>query len=593
MNGRTDQLRRRQARLGAGSSRVVWVLLLAALALTVGGCGKKSSSTLKGKKGGTITVLTAADVDYIDPGETYYAFGYEIVYTTQRPLYGYKADSLVVVPDLAASEPQVTDGGLTVTVKLKKGVKFSPPVNREVTSKDVKYAIERGFAASVINGYAGAYFSVIKGAPATPPKTPQPISGIETPDDHTIVFKLSRPSGALIGALTMPLTAPVPEEYAKKYDDLASSTYGMHQVATGPYMIANNAAGSISPGYQPSKLIKLVRNPNWSSKTDYRPAFADQIRFEEGYADATIATRKILSGTGDVNGDFAPPPAQLKSILANPVQKKRLFFTPVSGTRDVALNSTKPPFNNLHVRQAVAYVLDRNAMRLTRGGAVDGKIATHFIDPSFAGAGFEAAGGYAFDPFPSKNHAGDVAKAKAEMKLAGYKTGMYTGPPVTMVAGNAGAAPNTARVVINNLGKIGIKVTPSFLSASAMYTEFCNVPKKEPAVCPNVGWLQDFKDAQTLLDVTFNGKDILQAGNSNWGQLNDPKINAAIDAAEKLTDKKQRAAAWGKIDDMITLTAVEIPWIWEDYQTIFSANVNPARQLWNQGGPDLSWMSKK
>src|SRR5205085_1705980 len=130
--------------------------------------GQGASHTLVSsgaKKGGTITVLSNGDVDHIDPGEAYYAFTYQITYVTQRPLLAYKPNSVTPVPDLAASMPTVSKDGKTVTVKLRHGVKFSPPVNREVTSADVKYAIERGFDAAVANGYAGAYFGVIDGAP--------------------------------------------------------------------------------------------------------------------------------------------------------------------------------------------------------------------------------------------------------------------------------------------------------------------------------------------------------------------------------------------------------------------------------------------
>ena len=113
-------------------------------------------------------------------------------YATQRPLYGYKPeDGTKMVPDLAESAPEVSADGKTVTVKIRKGVKFSAPVNREVTSKDVKYAIERGFFNTVNNGYAGAYFGALEGAKVAPSRARE-IPGIETPDDQTIVFKLTR-----------------------------------------------------------------------------------------------------------------------------------------------------------------------------------------------------------------------------------------------------------------------------------------------------------------------------------------------------------------------------------------------------------------
>jgi peptide/nickel transport system substrate-binding protein len=82
------------------------------------------------------------------------------------------------VPDLAAGQPRISADGKTVTVKLKRGIRFGPPVNREVTSADVKYAIERSFSVAVTNGYVSLYFSDIVGSPAKPPKTPKPVSGI-------------------------------------------------------------------------------------------------------------------------------------------------------------------------------------------------------------------------------------------------------------------------------------------------------------------------------------------------------------------------------------------------------------------------------
>ena len=77
-----------------------------------------------------------------------------------------------------------------MTVKLRKGVMFSDPVDREVTSADVKYAIERAFTAAVSNGYVQTYFGDLVGAPKAPGDY-RPVSGIQTPDKHTIVFKLN------------------------------------------------------------------------------------------------------------------------------------------------------------------------------------------------------------------------------------------------------------------------------------------------------------------------------------------------------------------------------------------------------------------
>ena len=472
---------------------------------TTGGVAGSNHTVMKsgGKKGGTITILSEGDIDHLDPGAAYYQFTYAITYVTQRPLLAYKPDSITPVTDLAASMPTVSKDGKTVTVHIKHGIKYSPPVNREVTSADVKYAIERGFDAAVGNGYAGAYFGVIQGAPTKLGNTVPSISGIQTPDKYTIVFKLAKPSGIFIAALQEPLTAPVPPEYARKYDKGTASKYGAHEVATGPYMVKNNAAGTIT-GYSPGKQIVLVRNPNWNAKTSWRPAYADKIVFKEGF-DPTVAAKQILNGQADANGDFPPPAAELKSITSNSSQKSELEFTPTAGNRFVALNTQKPPFNNKYVRMAVAYVLDRNAMRLTRGGPIDGQIATHFISPSFSNHGFAQGGGTAFNPFPSPNFSGDVAKAQAMLKKAGFSSGMFKGAQITQVADNSPPGSNTAAVVANSLEKIGFKVKTISVQHSAMYTRFCGVPKNTPNICPNVGWISDFHEPQADLDANFDG----------------------------------------------------------------------------------------
>ena len=597
----------------AGGRATVAAAAVLGLTVLAAGCGGSSSSNEGASsttgavstappptpmtcdtRGGTLKILSAGDVDHIDPGAAYYSFSYEITRPTERALLGEKPGTTQLQPDLAAAMPKVSRDGKTVTVELRHGVRFSPPVNREVTSADVKYAIERGFATSVANGYAGAYFGVIQGAPKAPPAYPQAISGIETPDEYTVVFHLVQPEAVFVSALSLPLTAPVPESYAKPFDDQAVSSYGLHQVATGPYMIKNNAAGSINGiGYQPGRLIELVRNPNWESGTDYRLACVDSVRFQEGYQDPTVMAKTILSGAADANGDTPPPPAELRSILASSTQSKQLFFTPSGGSRYIALNTTKPPFDNLDVRKAVAYVLDRNAMRLTRGGEVDGAIATHFIDPSFADEGFNQSGGSSYDPFPSSGDSGDVAKAKQLMEQAGYASGMYTGPEVSMVADNTPPGSDTAKVVAADLAKIGIKTHLVSVSHATMYTKYCGEPKNEPNVCPNVGWLPDFHEPQTILDVTFNGKNILQSNNSNWPLLNDPSINAAMDKAEKILDPEARYEAWGKLDQQVVETAGAVPWLWENYPTLFSSRVVPALQVDNSGGPDVAFMSVK
>jgi peptide/nickel transport system substrate-binding protein len=125
-----------------------------------------------------------------------------------------------------------------------------------------------------------------------------------------------------------------------------------------------------------------------------------------------------------------------------------------------------------------------------------------------------------------------------------------------------------------------------------MYTRFCNVPSAKVHVCPNVGWLKDFSDPQTLLDPTFNGDNILPQNNSNWSELDDKALNAEMNKAKQLVDAEERAAAWAAIDKKITERAPAIYWVWDKQPLVSSADVNGVVSLYNAQW-DLAWTSLK
>ena len=213
------------------------------------------------KRGGTLTVIANGDVDHIDPGAAYYQPTYMLDLAADSPLMGWPPnDTAAPVPLLASDQPSISNGGKTITFHIKTNVKYSPPTgggagwNKPVVSQDVKYAIERGLMPGVPNGYVTLYFADLKGLAAAeaavkedPTKAPN-ISGITTPNTSTIVFQLSRASSiGAIDALSLPLSSPVPEGFAAKYDSKQpASTYGEHQIDAGPYYIASYSPASRS-----------------------------------------------------------------------------------------------------------------------------------------------------------------------------------------------------------------------------------------------------------------------------------------------------------------------------------------------------------
>ncbi|HEX7298353.1 MAG TPA: ABC transporter substrate-binding protein [Solirubrobacteraceae bacterium] len=549
-----------------------------------GGTVTTQTKVQEGKKGGSLTFLAAGDVDWMDPGQTYYTFGYQVAYAVNRTLYSFKPDdSIKPVPDLAEGEPEISADNKTVTVHLKKGIKYAPPVNREVKAADIKYAFERSFSKEVPSGYAGTYFGTIVGTPDKPNSGDiKPISGIETPDDSTIVFKLKDATAPLISqALVMPITTPVPQEYAEKYDKSTPSKYNQYVAFTGPYMVKNDPTTGKLTGWQPGKQIQMVRNPNWDAKTDYRPAYLDSVTIEEGNDDLTTAARRALNGSGLACCDSGAPPAPvLKQALQR--NKDQVVFVPSGGTRYIAFNMTVKPFDNINIRKAIIAFSDRNALRLTRGGAVLGDIATGWIPPDFPG--FKEGGGLKqnTDLDYLKNPNGDPALAKKYM-LAAKKddpslpidaNGKWTGgEKILTVATNADPGKKTAEVFQGQIEQLGFKLNFRVVPQDSLYTKFCSEPEAKVAICPNVGWFKDFVDPQSMLDATFNGKNILQHGNVNWPQLNVPAINDAMKQASTLAVGTERNTAWAKINHMIAEQAPAIPWIWDKSATVASKNV--------------------
>jgi peptide/nickel transport system substrate-binding protein len=587
--------------------RAVPATLAAALALALCACGSSSSSSthsavssngLKtpltetltgGRRGGTLTVLNHEDFEDIDPGIAYFSIDYEAVYATQRPLFSYMPNSFAApVPDMASGPAQVSSDGKTITVHIRHGVHFSPPVDREVTSADVAYAIERGANPNVANPYFEDYFSSLEGFENA---KGGPFPGITTPDRHTIVFHLAKPQAQIVlDALALPLSAPVPEEYAAKFDARKPSEYGNYQVATGPYMFKANAAGKVlGVGYQPGKSATLVRNPNWNPATDFRPAYLNEIDIKIG-GDPNVIGRQVLEGSDMVQNDTPAAPIIQLAYEHFPGQ---LEISPGAGDKYIAVNNKQGPFANVDVRKAFWAALDRTEMNKARGGELVSDVMTHFLYPEIPG--FQEAGGLAGPKVDYNEHPeGDMAVAEKYMRLAGFPSGRYTGGQTIEVVGSTGD-PNAENAEIANdtLRSLGFNTKLSLVEQSIMYEKYCGVPAEEIDVCPNVGWVADFADGQAVLDPAFNGKSILAHGNNNWGQVNDPTINAAMDRAETILGRQARAKAWASIDRELVADAAAIPYDWEKAALVESKDVAGVGDIWNQGSWDYSFTSLK
>jgi peptide/nickel transport system substrate-binding protein len=592
------------------------LLVAVGLALTVAlaACGSSSSSSSSagttsgslpagvknpvtealtgGKRGGVLNEAQSEDFEHLDPGQAYFQLDYQITNATQRSLYSYKPNTFSEsTPDLAEGPAKLSDGDKLITINIHKGVHFSPPVNREVTAADVVYAFERIANPNIANPYYLGYLSAIEGM-----KTANggPIAGVKATGKYTLQIKLTALEAPIVVAsMVLPWSAPVPKEYATKFDAKKPSEYVNYQVASGPYMLKNNAAGKVlGIGYQPGKSATLVRNPNWNASTDYRPAYLNQINIAIG-GDTTVIGRQVLEGSDMVQSD-APAAAIVKLAVQHYPSQLVISAGGGAGDRYIAVNNSDGPFKNVNLRKALWAATDREALNRLRGGKTVADVMTHFLWNGIAG--FSEAGGFPGPKLDYNEHpTGDMAVAEKYMKLAGYPSGKYTGSETLQVVGDSSApASNVAEAVNQTLASLGFKTKLNLVEHTVMYSKYCGVVSEKIDVCPNVGWIADFGDPQAVLDVPFNGNLIVKNGtNSNWGLVNHPKINAAMEAAAKVVGTKARGEAWAKIDRELVEEAVVIPYQWAKEPYIESKDVEGVNQYWNSGTWDYAFTSLK
>jgi peptide/nickel transport system substrate-binding protein len=171
--------------------------------------------------------------------------------------------------------------------------------------------------------------------------------------------------------------------------------------------------------------------------------------------------------------------------------------------------------------------------------------------------------------------------------------GKWTGSEkILTVADSADPSKTTAEVFQGQLEAMGFKLNFRTVPRDTMYTKFCSEPDSKTAICPSVGWFKDFSDPQSMLDATFNGKNILAHGNVNWPQLDVPAINNGMKEASAIPVGTERSTAYAKVNHMIAEQAAALPYIWDKSATVAAKNV----QLVQNGywaGTDVSYTSLK
>ncbi|HBF84886.1 MULTISPECIES: ABC transporter substrate-binding protein [Streptomyces] len=497
------------------------------------------------KKGGTVTYEHASGPDSLDPGDTYYGWVQNFSRLYGRSLVTFKPaagdEGLEVVPDLATSLGKPSADAKTWTYTLRKGVKFED--GTEVTSKDVKYAVERSnFAPEALSNGPTYFKAYLEGGDTYKgpykDKSAEGLKSIETPDDYTIVFKLNKPFADMDYLATFSQTAPVPQKADK------GASYVQKIVSSGPYKFS---------AYDEGKGATLVRNPEWDPKTDpIRKALPDKIELKFN-VNATTIDDHLLDDTitAGIEGTGLQSKTQPK-VLAKAAEKAKTD-NPYGGVLQyMALNVNVKPFDNIECRKAVQYAVDKQSLIDAIGGSVKGDPATTVIPPSVAGY-------KKFDLYPTEGNKGDIAKAKEHLAKCGQPNGFKT----TLTARSDRPDEILAATQLqNSLKKIGITAEIKQFPANKYFTDFAGVPNwvhKNNAGMLMMQWGADWPTGFGFLDQIVNGTAIKPSGGTNLMELDDKGVNDLLVKGIGTVDTEARNATWGEVDQKVMENASVVP----------------------------------
>jgi len=522
------------------------IALIGSLAAACGGGTTSSSDAAFSAatcKGGTLDVLDQTTEDPgLDPAVLYTSGGGAIprllfrTLTTRDTTAG--ANGRTVVPDLATDTGEASDNATVWTYHLKSGLKYAN--GQAITSADIKYGVERSFSSELAGGPPYLRDWLIGGSTYQGPYGSNPdLASITTPDSSTIVFHLRKSESDFPYLAAETQFAPVP-----KADDTGKN-YNADPVSSGPYTIQNFTKG---------KDLDLVRNKYWSSSTDsQRLACPDTIDISLGLSETVIDQRLAASVGQDADAittDTDVDTATLAKSAAQPSLKSRLTSGNFPDTTYLAFDTKTAPFNNLLVREAFSYAVDRTALVNAQGGSQLATALTTYIPPSLGDAY------HPYDYFPA-GATGNAAKAKQLLAQAGYANGLT----VTLAYDNNGSSYDgsaNASALQQALGQAGITLKLDPIDDSNFDSVVTNI-STEPALTL-FSWGADWPSGAPFLTPIFDGRDIVQGGgNFNFAQYDDAAVEAQIDKINQITDYTQEQQAWGNLDAQLGKLALTVP----------------------------------
>jgi peptide/nickel transport system substrate-binding protein len=504
----------------------IGVALLVATVFAGAATSAPSAQSKADARGGTFRYDNINDFDYIDPSLAYFSHTWQLGAAVGLQLLGYAdkegPEGSRLRAEAAAGMPTVSRDGKTYTFKIKQGFRFSN--GTPVTSRNFAFAINRALnprmqspAASFVEDIVGAK-AVLDGKVAT-------ASGVRTPNNTTLVVRLTKVAPDFLSRMTMEFFPAMPTNTPIEPEGVNAP-----MVSAGPYYVKEWVKG---------RSALVARNPYWNNnkepwKSLARPANVDAIAYTIGNSlDAT----KLRIDKNDTDYGGVPTSAYSGLVDQFGINKERFFIRKNLVFWYLALNNESALFKgNLKLRQAVNWAIDRPQMVRQHGFLAGGR-TDQILPPGMPG--FKN-----FSVYPLggvNNNSLNKAKGLANGNLRGGKAVFY--------AFNSSFGPTVAQVVQYNLKQIGIDLEIKSFTRTVQHEKVGT--RGEPFDISHSGWGADYADPSNFINVLLDGSRIQAANNVNEAYFNDPKFNSAMAKAASLSGDA-RLQAYSNLDRDIT-----------------------------------------
>jgi len=482
------------------------------------------------QSGGTFVFHHESNVRTLDPHIAYDELSGMAIRLMFDGLLDYD-DEGRLTPSLAEAMPEVSDDGRTFRFRLRDGVRFHAmpghPEGRELTAEDVRWSLERLLSQEVGSpGYP--FFSALEGAVAFHEGRAREVTGIQVLDARTIEFTLEEADQTFLNAIAMTFAYPVPRENYEHWGEEVK----FHPVGTGPFVFDE---------WERGVQLTFTRNRRyWRDLPG-----PDGMIFLENIQRKLAASR---FRNGGIDAIHRQTPADYRFFRDNEHWQAHLEEYPRVSTFAVGFNTQMEPYDDVHLRRAIAFGLDRMSWRRARANRL--QPAGQLLPPQIAG----------YDPELPSLQTFDVERAQRELAQARYRPG--EDEPLTLMTGDTETDRYYGELFQEDMRRLGIEVRLRPVSFAVYLTE---TGKPNHVGMFNTGWNMDYPDPANFIDVLFHSRSIRPVNSQNRAFYSNPELDALLDRARGEPNRERRVGMYRQANELL---AREAPWAFTYYPLV-------------------------